>query len=633
MTNKWIKIVGIDGETITKGYKKKTSGILMRLGKYTTTITFDIAPMDTQYYDAVLGMAWLKEQNPIIDWASGTVAVNSSMLKTKIETKDIEKILNLHKESGTSSEKGQADTLRKTRKVTWTQEVEQQENKREIEAQARQIATVRPKPKELYEKELAKVKAKLPEKYYNYIELFVKKEYRLPNHPKEYKVRIPLKPGFKVLSVKQHCKSRDKLEMEDKFIEEFLAAGYIREGRGSASARPLFVLKKDRTKRMVIDYRALNNRTEDDTNKAPHQEQKRDLLQGAKIMTVFDIQWDKSLYEWAVTLMGLKRLPVEFAQFMTYVLIQYLNKFVVVYFNDIIVYSKDPNEHEGHVRQVMTKLMEAGLMLKIKKCEFDTTTVNYLGMIYTPEGLKIQPEKVDAITNWPTPANIKEVQGFLGATGYVRRYIRNYSEHSRPMTELLKKDEEFLKQLVTEAPILALDDPEKRKIIRLDTSGYTLGIALEQVGSDGIVQIVAFYSRQFIAAERNYDVHDRELLVIVEAFKQWRHYLQGVKEETIVKSDHHNLKYFTMTKELTGRQIRWAEYLSRFKFRIEHIKGKENVIPKTNILKEDEDGIRYNVKVILAATIIVNHHDFYNHMIQAIQQDKILTMAITNKEA
>ncbi|EED15766.1 gag/polymerase/env polyprotein, putative [Talaromyces stipitatus ATCC 10500] len=162
-----------------------------------------------------------------------------------------------------------------------------------------------------------------------------------------------------------------------------------------------------------------------------------------------------------------------------------------VYFDDIIVYSKDPNEHEGHVQQVMTKLMEAGLTLKIKKCEFDTTTVNYLGMIYIPEGLKIQPEKVDAITNWPTPANIKEVQGFLGATGYVRRYIRNYSEHSQPMTELLKKDEEFvwndrrqkafdkLKQLVTEAPILALDDPEKRKIIRPDASGYALGIALK----------------------------------------------------------------------------------------------------------------------------------------------------------
>ncbi|EED15764.1 hypothetical protein TSTA_008890, partial [Talaromyces stipitatus ATCC 10500] len=121
-TDEWTKIVGIDRETITKGYKKKTSGILMRSGKYATTITFDIAPMDTQYYDAVLGMAWLKEQNLIIDWASGTVAVNSSMLKTKTETKDIEKILNLHEESGTSSEKGQADTLRKTRKVTWTQE-------------------------------------------------------------------------------------------------------------------------------------------------------------------------------------------------------------------------------------------------------------------------------------------------------------------------------------------------------------------------------------------------------------------------------------------------------------------------------------------------------------------------------
>ncbi|EED18404.1 retrovirus polyprotein, putative [Talaromyces stipitatus ATCC 10500] len=415
-TDEWTKIVGIDGETITEGYKKKTSGILMRSGKYATTITFNIVPMDTQYYNA----------NLIIDWASGTVAVDSSMIKTKTENRDIEKILNLHEESGTSSEKGQANTLRKTRKVTWTQELEQQERKREIKAQARQIATVRPKPKELYKKELAEVKAKLPEKYYNYIELFVKKEYRLPNHPKEYEVRIPLKSGFKVPSVKQHYKSQDELEMEDKLIEEFLAVGYIREGRGSASARALFVPKKDGTKQIS-------------------------LISNGVI----------TISEWLKKIFG--------------------------------------KSHFLRIKVFMTKLMEAGLTLKIKKCEFDITTVNYLGMIYIPEGLKIQPEKVDAITNWPTPANIKEVQGFLGATGYVRRYIRNYSEHSRSMTELLKKDEEFvwnnrrqkvfdkLKQLVTEAPILTLDDLEKQKIIRLGASEYILRIALEQVGSDGIV--------------------------------------------------------------------------------------------------------------------------------------------------
>ncbi|EED20338.1 retrovirus polyprotein, putative [Talaromyces stipitatus ATCC 10500] len=169
---------------------------------------------------------------------------------------------------------------------------------------------------------------------------------------------------------------------------------------------------------------------------------------------------EKGLYEWAVTLMGLKRLPTEFVHFMTYVLIQYLNKFVAVYFDDIIVYSKDPNKHEGHVRQVMTTLMEP---------THDRT-----------------PEKGRRIV-W----NDKRQKAF-----------------------------DKLKQLVTKALILALNDPEKRKIIRPDASGYALGIAFEQVGSNGIVQTIAFYSRQFTAAEMNYDVHDRELLAIVEAFKQ-----------------------------------------------------------------------------------------------------------------
>ena len=175
---------------------------------------------------------------------------------------------------------------------------------------------------------------------------------------------------------------------------------------------------------------------------------------------------------------------------------EYLNKFVAVYFDDVIIFSKKSEEHDEHVRLVMTKLMNAGLTLKIKKCEFDTTTVNYLGMVYTPEGLKIQPEKMDSILNWPTPTNIKEIQGFLGASGYVRRYLQNYSEIARPLTELLRKDLEFewneqrekafngIKELVRNAPILMLHNPDKPHLIRPDASGYALGIVLEQPDDD-----------------------------------------------------------------------------------------------------------------------------------------------------
>jgi hypothetical protein len=677
-TKQWVNIVGIDGKTVMQGYATKTEPVLLKSGPYATTIIFDVTTMNA--YDALLGMPWLQEQNPVIDWTTGTVSIDNRILHTKLG--EYEEITSLREGSGNDlpteepRSKGTDSSDTGTQKAMRAPRVHfEEESKGRAQEQM-----IRMKPKEQYEAELKEVLAKLPEKYHDFIELFVKREYRLPNHPKEYEARIPLKPGFTPPSVKQQHKSRDQLELENKFVREFLAAGYIREGRGPASSRPMFVPKKDGTERMVIDYRALNNGTIDDANKAPHQEQKRDLLQGAKIMTVFDIQWgyynlrtaeediwktafltDMGLFEWVVAPMGLKRLPAEFARFMTFVLIKFLNKFVAVYFDDIIVYSKNVEEHDGHVRAVMTELMKAGLTLKIKKCEFDTTTVNYLGMVYTPEGLKIQPEKMDAILNWPTPTNIKEVQGFLGASGYVRRYLQNYSDTARPLTELLRKDLEFewteerqtafenIKELVKKAPILALHDPDKPHVIRPDASGYALGIVLEQPGEDGKLRPVAFYSRKFTTAERNYDVHDRELLAIVEAFKQWKHYLQGVKEETVVKSDHHNLKYFTTTKELVGRQIRWAEYLSKFKFRIEHIKGKENIIadalsrrpdyaigleqPKTNILKEDEDGIRYNTKAVLAATITVNETGFHQRMVQATRKDKTLMTAVQNREA
>ena len=694
-TKEWVQVVGINGQILTKGYKEQTEDTLVKSGKYATTLAFDIVPMSDQYYDAVVGMAWLKEQNPIIDWTTGKVAVDMVMLTTKIDQRDIGKIAQLHEESGKAlgeqpKDAGASRKARKQeRKVSFAENIEYiKKEKNEATDETKIIGPektevsekTKMKPTELYQQERAEVLKILPKKYLDFMELFVKKEYKLPTHKAEFEARIELREGFMPPSAKQRHKSRDELKLEDEFIDKFLEAGYIRPGHGSASALPMFVDKKDGTERMVIDYRALNNGTIDDANKAPHQEQKRDLLQGAKVMTVFDVQWgyynlrmfegdiwktafltDKGLFEWVVAPMGLKNLPAQFARFMTATLWKFLNKFVAVYFDDVIVFSKNVEEHEGHVRQVMTALMNAGLTLKIKKCKFDTTTVDYLGMVYTPEGLKIQPEKMDAIINWPTPTTVNEIQQFLGATGYVRRYLKNYAGTTRPMTELLRKDQEFdwsdarqqafenVKKLVKEAPILMLHDPERPSTVRPDASGYALGIVLEQPGDDGKLRPVAFYSRQFTAAERNYDVHDRELLAVVEAFKQWRHYLQGAKEETIVRSDHHNLKYFTTTKELTGRQIRWAEYLSRFKFRIEHIKGKENVIadalsrrpdyaigleqPRTNILVKDDDGIRYNTQAILAMTITVESGDFHEKFVKATERDKVLSTALQNHEA
>ncbi|QKX57713.1 uncharacterized protein TRUGW13939_04831 [Talaromyces rugulosus] len=637
-TNLWHTVQNFEGQITIEGFVRRTGNITLKSGEHEESIQLDLSPFERKDFDIILGMTWLRKHNPVIDWKHETVSIDLKTLQTEqMGIKPNQQLKVKHAE--------------------------------EINEIGRQIET-RKKPKEIYEKELKEVLDKLPEKYRDFTELFVKKEYRLPQHEKEYEAEIPLKEGAQVPQVKQRQISQDELRTTKEFIEKFLAAGYIRESKAKASAQAMFVPKRDGSPRMVIDYRKLNNMTEDDANKAPHQEQKRDLLQGAKIMTMFDVEWgyynlrmknddiwktafltDLGLYEWLVAPMGLKRLPAEFARFMTHILREYLNLFVAVYFDDVIVYSKDPKEHDNHVRLVMTKLMEAGLTLKIKKCEFDTTRVNYLGMVYTTNGLEIPKEKLDAILEWPTPTNVHDVQSFLGASGYVRRYLEKYSDVTTPMTELLKKDEPFdwtarrqrsfenVKELVKIAPILQLFNPELQSILRTDASGYALGAIHEQINEKGETQIVAFYSRKFTSAEVNYDVHDRELLAIVQAFRQWRHYLQGAKHEVIVKSDHHNLKYFTTTKELSGRQIRWAEELAKFNYRIEHIPGKQNAAadalsrrpdyaigiepPKTNILQEESGVLRHNHNAIIATAIrVVDDDPFYERMYRETNKDQ-----------
>jgi hypothetical protein len=221
------------------------------------------------------------------------------------------------------------------------------------------------------------------------------------------------------------------------------------------------------------------------------------------------------------------------------------------------------------------------------------------------------------------------------------------------MTKLLRDDKPFiwkeeqrqafhkLKELVEKGPIVQIHDPEKENIIKTDASGDALGLVLEQPDDTGKLRPVAFHSRKLTNAERNYDTHNRELLAIVEGFRKWRHYLQGAKHQILVQSDHKNLKYFTMTKPLTGRQIRWHEELTKFDFRIEHIEGKRNTAadalsrqpdyaigvkqPESNLLQQNGDStIQCNREAVLAAMIIMEDKDFLERLRKATEKDEYL---------
>ncbi|HEX4372953.1 MAG TPA: ribonuclease H family protein [Puia sp.] len=205
----------------------------------------------------------------------------------------------------------------------------------------------------------------------------------------------------------------------------------------------------------------------------------------------------------------------------------------------------------------------------------------------------MDPGKVQAIIDWPTPTTVKEVQQFNGLAGYYRQYIAGFANIAKGLTELFKGEQKFywgkeqqeafqtLKKKFTEAPVRQLYDPEKPGIIYVDASDYGIGGVYCQEDPDSKTRKprpIAFYSRQFHGAEINYDVYDKELLAIVQVMDTWRHYCQGAKHKVTIYSDHKNLTYFTTTKQLTRRHARWAQKLSRFNFEIKHIKGTENVI-------------------------------------------------------
>ena len=209
-----------------------------------------------------------------------------------------------------------------------------------------------------------------------------------------------------------------------------------------------------------------------------------------------------------------------------------------------------------HVKKVLTALRSRSLAVKLEKCEFHKQEVQFLGHIISTEGIRMDPSKIASVTEWPEPKTVKEVQGFLGLANFNRKFIQGYSRIAAPLTDLTKKTEskfeftdkarlafELLKKTFTTAPLLIIFDPELQTIVETDASDGAIAAALTQVCTDGKIRPVAYYSRKMTGPELNYDVHDKELLAIVESFRHWRVYLEGPKYTVKVYSDHKNLLY------------------------------------------------------------------------------------------
>ncbi len=273
------------------------------------------------------------------------------------------------------------------------------------------------------------------------------------------------------------------------------------------------------------------------------------------------------------------------------VLREFLHQFVLVYIDNILIYSRRLAEHRQHVAEVLQRLRENNLFLKAEKCSFHQSSVKFLGYHIDQYGIKMDEGKVTAIRNWPIPTSIKELQRFLGFANFYRRFIQNYSSIASPLTDLLKlkpkslswtpsATEAFntLKETFISAPILVHPDPDKAFVEEVDASTTGVGAVLsQQQGTPARLHPCAFFSRKLSPAERNYDIGNRELLAIKLALEEWRHWLEGAQQPFVVLTDHKNLEYLREATRLNPHQARWALFFTRFNFSISYRPGSRNL--------------------------------------------------------
>jgi hypothetical protein len=449
----------------------------------------------------------------------------------------------------------------------------------------------------------------VPTEYWRYDKLFEERtgEDALPEHTR-WDHEIPLEPGTQPRFHKVYPLNELQRRELKEYVQKALRKGHIRPSTSPAGHPILFVPKKNGELRMCVDYRSLNDITIKNRYPLPLITEIRDKLYGAQWFTALDLtgaynlirikegeEWKTAFrtqeghFEYLVMPFGLTNAPATFQSMINHVLREFLDQFVMVYLDDILIFSRTLEEHKEHVHQVLQRLQDAKLLVEPKKSKFHTQQVEYLGLTIEPGRVRMQDSKIEAVKDWPRPQNVKDVRGFLGFTNYYRRFIKNYSKIASPLTDLTKgkgsdiqwndKTEQAfqrIKEAILEEPILAMPDPDREFEVETDASDFAIGGQLGQRDSEGRLHPIAFFSKKLNGPELNYQIHDKELMAIIEAFKEWKPHLSGTTHQVKVYTDHKNLTYFTTTKELNKRQTRWAEFLSEFNFRIIYRKGSEN---------------------------------------------------------
>ena len=359
----------------------------------------------------------------------------------------------------------------------------------------------------------------------------------------------PYWPPYRLGPAKQ-----DELEEQVKYLQD---QGFIRPSCSPYGAPVLLVPKKDGKWEMCIDYRALNKQTIKDRYPLPRIDLLLDRLDQARVFTKLDLAqgyhriamaedsikktaFCTHLEQWEFVVMpfGLCNAPSTFQLLMNKVFAKEINYFILVYLDDILVYSRSVEEHWDHLQHALEKLRQAKLYGRLNKCEFLKDKVDYLGFEVSADGANASPEKVKAILDWPCPQTVHDIRSFLGLALYYRKFIRGFSKIAKPLTDLTREKVTWswgdaegnsftaLKVAMATAPVLRLPDFEKQFVVTTDASDVVVGAILEQDFGSGL-QPIAFASRKLNSTKIRYSAHGRELLGIVWAICRWKHYFQG----------------------------------------------------------------------------------------------------------
>ena len=478
----------------------------------------------------------------------------------------------------------------------------------------------------------------VPNKYHSWASVFSPTDVdQLPPH-RPYDISIELENGTAPPFGPMYRLTQAERDALSEYIESNLKKGFIRRSTSSAASPILFVRKKTGDLRLCVDYRGLNAITKKNRYPLPLIDDLLDRVQGCKVFSVLDLknafnlirikegdEWKTAfrtplgLFEYLVMPFGLTNAPATFQALIQDTLRDFLDIFCVVYLDDILIFSRSQTEHDLHVQQILSRLKGANLFVNAEKCEFDKNQVHYLGYLLGADGIRMDPKKLDTITDWPEPRSVKDIQSFLGFTNFYRRFIDHYAEIVLPLNRLTRKDTSFifsdscrsafnkLKSIFTSYPLLRHFDPCLPCTLSTDASDFAISGVLQQPDPQKVLYPVAYFSRKLMPAEINYEVYDKELLAVVESFRDMRAWLHGSSDPIHVISDHQNLEYFMTSRILNRRQARWSLFLSEFNFRLVWGPGIKNIADSPSrrpdfIPKKGDDVLEEQRQVLLTPT-------------------------------